>query len=536
MTEQYIDNNSDNVEEEINIREIALRMWRKWYIFVIAVVLCLSVAVLYILRTPKQYSTQGTLLIRSETKGLGGLASMTGMSITTDMFDINKAVNDELVILQSNSLIEDMVDELSLRTATFYRKRLGGATELYHNEPLVVVVPEGLMESMRGSLSIDIKKTHSGKWKMKFVHSYNSDKTKFRANVTDLTKSVETPWGAFLFIENEKYIDPDYPNYSLTHIISSKKSSVEEYRNRVNSSLADKKANAIRISIAGNNQAKNEAIVNKVIELYQRDATNEKHKVSAMTTQFIDERIALIGDDLLKIESKVEKFRTDNHIANISSQSQIALEGAKDYDRTITNIDIQYSLISFIEDFIRNSDSYELIPSNSGISDEGLSALITRYNSQVLEYLRLTRSTNESNPVVSQLKNQMILNRANILKTTATVKDGLMIRRKDILAKSNEIQSSINDIPRVEREYLEISREQTIKRQLYLFLLQKREEAQLSLSSATMNGKVVDQAYTMLRPVSPRSAIVLIAAMFIALSISCAYVYLYYVLYESNKR
>lgn len=521
------------VIDEIDIKELLVRLLEKWYVFVIAGVICLTLAVLYLLRTPAQYSTEGTLLIRSETNGLGSMASSNGMAIAADMFNINKAVDDELMILKSNTIISDMVTELSLRTKAFYRKRLGGAHELYNNEPLVVVCPDGYLNTMNGSLTIEVKKTKKGEWKMKFTHRLRRAKTKYKATVTDITRPVETPWGNFVFIENPEHIDPDYPNYSLLFGLTTQKACIEQYRTLITSSLPDKKANAIRISIQGNNAEKNEAIVNKLIELYSRDALVDKNKASVAMTKFIDERIDKLSRELSVIETRVEEFRTQNNIADITAQSRIAMESLNEYDRLNTEIEVQYSLMTFIEDFIKESGSYDLIPSNTGVTDDALSNLILNYNEQVLEYLRMTRSTNDNNPVVSQQKDRITLTRENILQTITNVKDGIEIRRKDIARKANEIGSRINSVPKVEREFMEISREQLVKRELYLFLLQKREETQLSLSTASMSCKVVDQAYTMLTPVSPRSMLILLVAVFMAGVIGVAYVYIYYLLHTT---
>lgn len=534
MASNTQEQNNTTAIDEIDIKELVLRLLNKWYVFVMAGVVCVAMAVLYLLRTPSEFTTEGTLLIRSETKGLGGsMAGAAGLSMAADMFNISKAVDDELVILKSNALMSNMVEELSLRTQVFYRKRLGGAHELYNNEPMVVIYPEGYLDKMKGVLTIEVKKSKRGEWRMEFEHRFARKETKHKVKVTDLTQSVETPWGDFRFIENAQHIDQDYPNYSLVFSVATQKARVEQYRQLITSRLPDKKANAISVSITGNNIEKNEAIVNKIIELYNRDAMVDKNKASIAMTNFIDERIDRLNRELTVIESEVEEFRTQNNLADLSAQSRMAIEALNEYDQLSTEIDMQYSLMTFIEDFIKSSDSYDLIPSNTGVNDEALSNLIIEYNSQVVEYLRMTRSTNDSNPVVSQQKDRITLTRNNILQTITNVKDGIKIRKQDIALKSREIESQINTVPKVEREFMEISREQLVKRELYLFLLQKREETQLSLSSAALSSKIVDPAYTMLEPVAPRKMLILIMAVFLAGIIGVAYVYIYYLVHTT---
>lgn len=523
--------------EDIDIKELLLKLIRKWYVLVITGIICLSFALYYIFSTPPQYATKGTILVRSENNGLGKLAS-SDMNIAADMFKIAKAVDDELIVIHSNTIISNLVKELSLQTSIFYKKRLGGKYELFNNEPLVVIYPDGFLNTIRGSMNIEVQKTGKGIWKFKFTHKLGFDKTKHKTETSDLSKAVQTPWGDFLFIENPQHIDPKYPNYNLIYTITSHKVRVEQYSEQIITALSNKKANAITISYVGGNTSKNEAIVNKIIELYTRDASQDKTKASIQMTAFISERIDILSKELMEIETKVEDFRIKNNIANLNEQSNIALRAITDYDKVLTEIDMQYSLMNFIEDYITKADQLDLIPSNTGINNESLSNLIIVYNNQLLELRRLTRSTNEANPVVSQLRNKIMLQRGMILETITNIKDGFRIRRQDIISKTQELEKNINNVPSVERQYFEIGREQTIKRQLYLYLLQKREEAQLSLSSVTSENKIVDQAYTAVKAVSPRTMIALAFAFVFAVALYGGYVFLYYTInntIESKK-
>ena len=143
-----------------------------------------------------------------------------------------------------------------------------------------------------------------------------------------------------------------------------------------------------------------------------------------------------------------------------------------------------------------------------------------------MEYLRLTRSTNENNPYISQLKEKILLSRENILQTITNMKEGSMLRRENIVEKNKEIDLIINNVPTLEREYIEVAREQEIKRNLYLFLLQKREETQLAMSSATDSGKIIDYAYTAEAPVAPNKKIIIAIALFLSILLSLIYIYI----------
>lgn len=523
-------NQSNILIEEIDLKEIFFTLLKKWYVFFITGVLCIAFAVYYILSTPSQYNTVGTILVQSE-KSNNSLGALTGsMPFATDFLDMGNAVHDEIIILQSKNILKKMVEDLQLQTTVFYKKRLGGYYQLNKSEPFIITFPEHYKENLIGKLTIKVKKTKNAEWKIKFKHELGFTSTKFKAKINDLSQPLATPWGEFKFKENEQLIDPEYPNYTLKYITLPVKSRIDQYTDLLNISLSDKKANAINIAIEGDNVYLNEMIINKVIDLYELDKQQDQERITREMEFFIDKRINLLDEELQIIEKKVEEFRLNKNLANIEIQSRNAIEASRDYEKLITEVDMEYTLMTFIEEYIKKSDIFDLIPSNTGITDETLSNLIISYNYEVMEYLRLTRSTNENNPHISQLKEKILLSRSNILQTITNMKEGTMLRRNDIIRKNESVDSLINNVPTIEREYIAVTREQEVKRNLYLFLLQKREENQLTMSTNQHVGKIINHAYTPGISIAPRKSIILFIALCLTVLISLAYIFIEYTL------
>lgn len=508
--------------EEIDLIDLAIKILRKWYIFVILGILFVAIAIYYAFSTPSQYKTTGTVLIRAE-QGMSALG--IDASLASDFLDIGTAVDDEKIIFQSKTILSQLVTDLDLQTSTFYQKRLGGYYQLYENEPLIVIFPDNYKQTIKGSLQIDVKKTKKSTWKINFKHKWKYKVTKYKTEISDLSQPQTTPWGDFAFIEDITKIDPDYPNYKLRFITVSKKSRIDEYSQNISISISDKKANAIDISIEGGSIIKNEKIVNKIIELYDDNNLADKQKSTLETLKLIEERTNIVKQELDIIEYKVEQYRTKNNLADLTTQAEIIINSANVYEKTITNIEMEYTLVTFIENHILNSDTIKLIP-NTGISSEALSGLIGAYNTRVMEYMRLSRSTNEDNPFVSQLMDKILLTRENILQTIASTKESIEIRRQDYIRRNAEMNEQLSSIPTVEREYIELVREQSIKRSIYVFLLQKYENVQTALASNTKISKIVDYAYTPERPISPRKMVSLFIAVFMAGLCGLIYIFL----------
>lgn len=508
-------NNKTNNIEEIDLLELAFKLLRKWYVFVVFGVLFSAFAIYYVFSTPSTYSTSGTVLIRSEQ----GIPNIMGIdaSLASNFLDlgISSDVNNEKLIFQSKTLLGQLVTDLDLQTSSFYQKRLGGYHELYNNEPIVVVFPENYKQTIKGSLQIDIKKTKKSTWKINFKHKWRYKITKFKNELTDLSQAIETPWGTFGFIEDTTKIDPQYPNYKLRFITVSKKSRIDEYTKNISVAISDKKAKALSISIEGNSIIKNETIVNKIIELYNQSNIDDKKQTSLATLNIIENRIKTVKNDLDIIDYKVEEYRVKNNLADLTTQAKLIIETTSTYEQTITEIEMAYTLVSFIENHILNSDTIELIP-NTNIEDGTLIELIAAYNTDVVEYLRLKRSTNENNPFISQLKNKILLTRDNILQTIKSTKEGLELQKEDCIKRNREINKQVSSIPTIEREFIELAQEQEIKRTIYIFLLQQYESLQTSLVSNSNSSRIIDYAYTSEQRIAPRKSISLFIAIFMA--------------------
>ena len=518
-------NKTNTTIEEIDLFELAIKIIKKWYIFAIFGVIFIIIAIYHVFSTPSTYSTSGTVLIRSE-KGIPSIMGIDA-SLASNFLDlgIGSDVDNEKLIFQSKTLLNKLVTDLDLQTSSFYQKRLGGYHQLYNNEPIIIVFPENYKNTIKGSLTIDVKKTKESTWKIKFKHKWKLKTTKFKTEIKDLSTPVETIWGTFGFIEDATKIDPEYPNYKLRFITLSKKSRIDEYSDNIRIAISDKKANAISISIEGGSIVKNEAIVNKVIELYNQNNIDDKKQSSLETLNIIENRIKTIKNDLDIIDYKVEEYRVKNNLADLTTQAELIIESASAYEQTITEIEMGYTLVSFIENHILNSDTIELIP-NTNIEDGTLIELISTYNTDVVEYLRLKRSTNENNPFVAQLKDRILLTRNNILQTIKSTKEGLDIQKQDYIKRNREINKQISSIPIIEREFIELAQEQEIKRTIYIFLLQQYESIQTNLVSNSSSSRVIDYAYTSEQRISPRKSVSLFIAIFMAGLCGLIYIFL----------
>jgi uncharacterized protein involved in exopolysaccharide biosynthesis len=142
----------------------------------------------------------------------------------------------------------------------------------------------------------------------------------------------------------------------------------------------------------------------------------DKNMIASNTKKFVDERLVLIENELQNVEENVENYKKQNQLTNISSEASLFLQSSSEYNKKLAEVETQLNLISYIESHVKNSKNiYNLIPANLGIQDNSLLSLISNYNNVLLERLRLMRTTNDENPVLTQMEQQIKIVRSSII-------------------------------------------------------------------------------------------------------------------------
>ena len=486
-------NSNKPVINTINLKEILSKYTRKWYWFVMSTFICFVAAYIYMNITVSKYQVQASILLRQDDKTFG--LSEAALMESLGMGGTLKEVEDEIQVLTSKTLMKNTIEDLGIQTEYFEKKGLR-YEDTYPRTPIKLIVPENFNRKILNVVELYLSPEDNG-YKIKF----KSGDFNTIYHINTLNESINTPVGILGFSSNKQKIKPtkykiiSYPIKNLTEI----------YSKNINITPATKKSNAITLSTVSENTEKAKAVLNKLIELYNLDAVIDKNLIASNTKAFVEDRIRLIKEELLDVELNVENYKKQNSLTNITSEAELFLKSASDYKRKLAEIETQLNLVNYIEDHVKDPrNQYSLVPANLGVQDGSLIELIKAYNLALLERMKLMRTTNNDNPVITQVEQQLKTLRASIITSIGSVKDGLTISKRDLMSNDAQYNSKIKQVPTQEREFLEIKRQQEIKQNLYLFLLQKREENALTLASTTPSAKTLDAAYSSMSAISPK--------------------------------
>ncbi len=515
----YDDLYLEEKEEKTDFKAVLFKYTIHWPWFVACILLCMAGAWLYLRYTPPVYNISASVIIKDNDKNSKASSGMADLEDLGFYSSINNFDN-EVEILQSRTLIKKVVEELDLYIS-YAAKSSFHDIELYKSSPVKVWITPEEAQKLPAPAYINLTLQPGNKLNVKITigeQEYSKQFDKLPALLT-------TPSGTFSFTPADSTIAKSEQKIMAT--VSSPRSVAGSYRGALSIEPTSKSTTIAQISVKSTHTQRGMDFINKLVEIYNRDANDDKNEVATKTAEFIDERINIINGELGTTEQELETFKRDAGLTDLKSDAQLALSENSEYEKKRAENSTQLRLVQFLASYANNPDhAYEVLPVNVGLTDTGLTELINRYNEMLLERKRLLRSSQENNPVVVNLDASIRAMRSNVLTTINSVQRGLAITQADLERQAGKYAGRITNAPGQERQLVSISRQQEIKAGLYLMLLQKREENAITLASTANNARIVDEALADAIPVSPKGKMIYLVALILGVALPVAVIYI----------
>ena len=523
---QPIENNAAPKEESIDVAAIIVKYISYWPWFAISAAICVIIALIYLRYQTPTYEVNASILIKEDDKkranGNNPLAAIQDIG----MFSMSNNFDNELEIIHSRTLIKKVVNNLGLYINTCEDRSLGYDIPLYHNAPVSIYMSPEEADKLQGNIQVNHTVTPSGAIDVNASYLENGKKQRMEKHFDKLPAILTTPVGVITLTRADSIPLPAKET-KYTTLISSPTATAAAYTTALTVSPTSKTTTIAKLSVKGSNVERSTDFINALVALYNRDTNDEKNEVAQKTAEFIEERIGIINNELGNTENMLANFKQRSGLTDLSSDAQLALQENSAYQKQRVQNENQIQLVQFLRSYINNpQNKNEVIPANVGLEDQNLGAVIEKYNTMIMERKRLLLTSSESNPAVVNLNSGIETMRKSVSTTVESVLSGLNITKKDLELQSRKFENKISNAPQQEKEFLTISRQQEIKAQLYIMLLQKREENAITLAATANNGRIIEAPLAAISPIAPKKSIIVLAALILGCAIPVGILYI----------
>ncbi|NRA11367.1 MAG: polysaccharide biosynthesis tyrosine autokinase [Crocinitomicaceae bacterium] len=510
-----------NFQDEFNLRELLDKYLVRWHWFMISFAICLSSSFIILRYTPTQYESQAKLLIKSEQ---GSTYSEFSAFQDLGLFDGISGYNNlynEIEFLGSRPIIETSIRKLNLTTQYHLIGTKTGIErkEYYKDSPILVkVVNQGIFE-IKHSANLNIEILNNKNFQFFDSKKYGNKKFNFGDTLTS---------NKFKFIiETTRFYKSNATSIKINVVIQTLENMISIMQSKLKIEPINDDVDILSLKLRGSVIERNNEFLDTLISVHTSQNIADQKQVYKGTTSFINDRLAVISGELSDVEVDGENYMIQHDFSDVLMSERSLYERTLVNEKKLVDYEIQLKLISYLSEFLENDDDTDkLLPTNLGLDDQSINSGVEKYNQIALERDRVLNHSSEKNPAVIKLRNDLDrikISLSTSLKNLRATSNIAVQRLKD---QEGSLNSDLSNLPKHKRVLRSIERQQLVKEQLYVYLLQKREENEIASDATEGNSKIIESAYCDGWPVNPNKKIYYSFALFLGLFVPFAFIYL----------
>jgi len=484
-----------------SIKEKLQFLIKYWYYFVISMVICCSLGYIYYKIATPVWNVMSKVLLRHDESISGVNAIGKGNSVLS-AFGLGgggENIEDESIKLGSQGFVKKVIKTHYLNIEYTKPKFLGLIKQkLYDKSPIVMSVDESIADTLSALLFFNLTIKENG---VKIVLKAN--KTKIGSyEINTYPAEINTPYGKMTFVKSEYYDKYEKP-LKIKILYTNYDYMAQVYRENIKVDFEKKTSDIINMEMRADNVPWAKNILNELVNNYNREWIEDKNTVTGKTLSYIDERLKMSSDELLKADLDIKQFKNKYNLTDIEADVKYYFAMSGELQPAILEAETQLNMIETVADFVRDDkNQFALIPFSGAINNESVSAAIVNYNTLLTKRNDMYKSSTQS-IFAKSFDNDIEMQRKTIIQSLDNVKNALKLALKNLRAQEKQMTVNLGKIPEVEQDYVRLKREQELQQTIYIFLLEMREQTGVKGVNLLPKLKYIDEPYPENDPVSP---------------------------------
>lgn len=495
-------------DDFIRIQDLWSMFVPKWYWFAISLFITLTIAVLYLLSTPPIYTRTAAILVKDNSKSSSSTSAMNDFS-DLGIFKSNTNINNELLTLKSPTLMTEVVNRLGLNETFTIRKGLKNV-DLYKVSPVTIT----FCDKTEVPLSFTIKFSSKEAFAISELEISGEDIGETLS--AQMGDSIQTSAGIMIVSPTQEFTDA-FIGTSIRYVRGSVRAAVDTYSNALVAELGNEDATIINLSINDTSIRKAEDILNTLIEVYNENWIRDKNQIAVSTSQFISDRLGVIESELGHVDENISSYKSEHLLPDVQAASSLYMAQSAENNKELSTLNNQLSTAQYIRRELNTKQLDQTLPANSGIVSANIETQISEYNNLVLDRNRLIANSNEKNPLVKNMASSLQSMQRTIIQSVDNLIVSLNTQIRSLRRQEEATTNRLASNPNQAKYLLSVERQQKVKEELYLYLLQKREENELSQAFTAYNTRLITAPRGSMFPTAPRKMNILLVAFAVGL-------------------
>lgn len=495
-------------DDFIRIQDLWSMFVPKWYWFAISLFIILTIAVLYLLSTPPIYTRTAAILVKDNSKSSSSTSAMNDFS-DLGIFKSNTNINNELLTLKSPTLMTEVVNRLGLNETFTIRKGLKNV-DLYKVSPVTIT----FCDKIEVPLSFTIKFSSKEAFAISELEISGEDIGETLS--AQMGDSIQTSAGIMIVSPTQEFTDA-FIGTSIRYVRGSMRAAVDTYSNALVAELGNEDATIINLSINDTSIRKAEDILNTLIEVYNENWIRDKNQIAVSTSQFISDRLGVIESELGHVDENISSYKSEHLLPDVQAASSLYMAQSAENNKELSTLNNQLSTAQYIRRELNTKQLDQTLPANSGIVSANIETQISEYNNLVLDRNRLIANSSEKNPLVKNMASSLQSMQRTIIQSVDNLIVSLNTQIRSLRRQEEATTNRLASNPNQAKYLLSVERQQKVKEELYLYLLQKREENELSQAFTAYNTRLITAPRGSMFPTAPRKMNILLVAFAVGL-------------------